>query len=135
MAGNIRSDLSIVKIWNSDAKKWAEIECGKPKVGRKQNTNERRACNSNKPYEININEASYSIELPEINIKHYNYFNWVMDRQESRAPLSISIVIFRYDAKGAVVRDHYLKGVIFESMDQEGNDAFDMKGSAVSHEK
>lgn len=130
-----RSDLSIVKIWNSDSKKWAEIDCGKPKIGRKQTINKRTACNSTKPYELNPGEAEYSVELPEVSIAHYNYFNWVMDRQESKAPLSISIAVFRYDNNGKVVRDHYYKGVTFESMDQEGNDAFDMKGSALEHSK
>jgi len=130
-----RSDLSIVKIWDNSGKTWKEIDCGKPKIGRKQTINKRTACNSTKPYELNPGEAEYSVELPEVSIAHYGYFDWVMNRQESKAPLNISIAVFRYDYNGKIVRDHYCKGVTFESMDQEGNDSFDMKGSALEHSK
>lgn len=135
MATTTRSDLSIVKLWDSSNKSWREITCGKPKVERKQDINKRVACNSKKPYELNPGEVEYTLELPEVRIEHYGFFDWVMNRQESFAPLQISIAIFRYDKNGKTVRDHYLRGVTFESMSQEGNDAFDLKGSATQHEK
>lgn len=130
-----RSDLSIVKVWDNVNKKWGEITCEKPKIERKHDINKRTACNSKDPYETNPGSQEWTVELPEVSVEHEGYFTWVMDRQTSRAPLNIAIAEFRYNKVGQLVRQYLLQNVYFESMTQEGNDAFDLKGGALKGQR
>jgi hypothetical protein len=130
-----RSDLSIVKVWDSTNKKWREITCEKPKIERKHDMNIRTACNSKDPYEVNPGTQGWTVELPGVAVKHEEYFTWVMNRQTSRVPLDIAIAEFRYDTAGKVVRQYLLQNVYFETMTQEGNEAFDLKGGALKGQR
>ena len=126
-----RKDLSVVKIWTQ--KRWEEIRCGKPKIERKQTINLRTACNDHLPYESNPGAVEYSIELPDVDHNYLGFFKGIMKRQEKTnlRTSTVSLAVFSYNNKGKLVRDWYLGEVYFESMTEEGNEPFDMKGGAL----
>ena len=125
-----RNDLAVVKI--RVQKKWYEVVCQKPKIERKQGTNQRYACNSRIPYETNPGDEEWSIELPEVAQSQRARFELIMDRQSSGKRLhDPELVVYKYTTAGKLVKDYHLKGVFIESISQEANDAFDVKGSAT----
>ena len=126
----IRNDLAMVKMRLQD--KWYEIVCGKPKIERKQGTNQRYACNSRIPYETNPGDEEWSIEIPEIAQSQRKRFELIMDRQSSgKMKHPPELTVYKYTIEGKLVKDYHLKGVFIESISQEANDAFDAKGSAM----
>ena len=127
----IRSDLGVIKMYIEG--KWVEIDCGKPKVEIKQDTNLRTACNSQEPYEMNPGAIEYSIEIPEINHNQAWIFKNIMTRQKNgKMKNKPSLVIYSYNEQGKLHKDYHFQGVYFESMSQEGNEPFDMKGGALT---
>lgn len=130
----IRSDLCKVMLYVQKTTK--EITCGKPKVEVKQSINKRTACNSRNPYEINPGEQEVSIEIPDVSQAQRSIFSAIMKRQTTGKMLHApSLAIYKYDSKGKIVLDYHLKGVWIESISQEGNEPFDVKGGAYTPEK
>ena len=127
----IRKDLTVVKMCIES--KWYEIRCEKPKVEVKQSVNERKACNSYYPYEVNPSEENVTVELPGVDQSQRNLFRTIMANQRNGKMKNIpNVVIYKYDNNGAVVLDYHLNGFYIESISQEGNEPFDVKGGATT---
>lgn len=126
----IRSDLNIVKLYVQ--KKWLEIRCEKPKIEAKQSINKRIACNSRYPYEVNPGDEEVTVEIPGVDQSQRWIFANIMARQRSGKMLHRPvIVIYKYDKNGKLVKDYHLQGFYIESLSQEGNEPFDVKGGAI----
>ena len=126
----IRTDLSIVRVYVQNT--WYDITCGKPKITRKQDNNKRIACNSHRPYEINPAEEEISVEIPEVAQHQLWIFEHIMDRQNTgKMAHTPVLVVYKYNAYGEIIKDYHLRGLFIEEISQDGNEAADIKGSAI----
>lgn len=127
--GKARTDLSVIKLYYE--KTFYNIDAEEFSMERKQEKNERIACNSHIPYEVNYGQEEYSFELKGIRESQRWIFEHILDRQSKGTLTHMPVIaIYKYKKDGKLQLDYHWKSCSFDDIKQDKNEPFDVSGNS-----